>query len=167
MELAIREAGASRMLLAAAASAVTKPLGIRGVFYKVVGNYINAIDGPCDYTLPPYNEYAKLGPAKPHEVAKNIKAAIGMVFQAFYLIPSLNIIDNVVLPKVFRGEAPKERREIGYQLLRRFGIAEQADKFPNQLSGRRLVRWCLRTRQQVVFCLSTSEIQYFLGIGTW
>ncbi len=77
MELAIREAGASRMLLAAAASAVTKPLGIRGVFYKVVGNYINAIDGPCDYTLPPYNEYAKLGPAKPHEVAKNIKAAIG------------------------------------------------------------------------------------------
>ncbi len=63
------------------------------------------------------------------------QTAIGMVFQAFYLIPSLNIIDNVVLPKVFRGEAPKERLEVGYQLLRRFGIAEQADKFPNQLSG--------------------------------
>ena len=63
------------------------------------------------------------------------QTAIGMVFQAFYLIPSLNIIDNVVLPKVFRGEAPKERLEVGYQFLRRFGIAEQADKFPNQLSG--------------------------------
>lgn len=52
------------------------------------------------------------------------QTAIGMVFQAFYLIPSLNIIDNVVLPKVFRGEAPKDRLEVGYQLLRRFGIAE-------------------------------------------
>ncbi|MBP5993491.1 MAG: ABC transporter ATP-binding protein [Candidatus Moranbacteria bacterium] len=60
---------------------------------------------------------------------------IGMIFQAFYLIPSLNIIDNVILPKVFRGEPPKERLEAGYQLLRRFGIAEQADKFPSQLSG--------------------------------
>lgn len=63
------------------------------------------------------------------------QTAIGMIFQAFYLIPSLNIIDNVVLPKVFRGEPPKERLDVGYQLLRRFGIAEQADKFPSQLSG--------------------------------
>ncbi len=60
---------------------------------------------------------------------------LGMVFQAFYLISSLDILDNVCLPKVFRGEAPKERRAVGIQLLRRFGIAEQADKFPNQLSG--------------------------------
>ena len=61
--------------------------------------------------------------------------AIGMIFQAFYLIPSLDIIDNVVLPKVFRGEPPKERINTGFQLLRRFGIAEQANKFSSQLSG--------------------------------
>jgi len=60
---------------------------------------------------------------------------IGMVFQAFYLISSLDILDNVCLPKVFRGEQPKERRTAGLSLLRRFGIAEQADKFPNELSG--------------------------------
>lgn len=60
---------------------------------------------------------------------------LGMIFQAFYLISSLNILENVCLPKVFRGEAPKERRQVGFSLLRRFGIAEQADKFPNQLSG--------------------------------
>lgn len=77
MELAIREAGISRMLLAAAAALVTKPFGVRGVFYKVVGKNINAIDGPCDYTLPPYNNYAKLGPARPHAVAREIAAAIG------------------------------------------------------------------------------------------
>ncbi len=60
---------------------------------------------------------------------------IGMVFQAFYLISSLNILNNVCLPKVLRGENPRERKQVGIQLLRRFGIVEQADKFPSQLSG--------------------------------
>lgn len=63
------------------------------------------------------------------------QTSIGMVFQAFYLIESLTVLDNVCLPKVFRGEDLKERREAGMKLLRRFGIAEQADKFPSQLSG--------------------------------
>lgn len=76
MELAIREAGILRILLGVAASAVTKLIGIKGVFYKVVGKNINAIDGPCDYTLPPYNKYAKLGPAEPHKVAQKINQAI-------------------------------------------------------------------------------------------
>ncbi|KKQ53484.1 MAG: ABC transporter, ATP-binding protein [Parcubacteria group bacterium GW2011_GWD2_38_11] len=60
---------------------------------------------------------------------------IGMVFQAFYLIETLTVLDNVCLPKVFRGENLKERREKAMELLRRFSIAEQADKFPAQLSG--------------------------------
>ena len=72
MELAIREAGAIRIIFGAFLSAVTKPFGIKGVFYRVVGKNVNAIDGPCSYTLPPYNEYAKLGPAKPNEVAKTL-----------------------------------------------------------------------------------------------
>jgi F420-0:gamma-glutamyl ligase-like protein len=76
MELAIRETGALRILIAAFASAITKPFGIKGVFYKVVGNNINAIDGPCDYTLPPYNQYAKLGPKDPDGVALKIKQRI-------------------------------------------------------------------------------------------
>lgn len=77
MELAIREAGALRMLVGALAAVITKPFGLKGVFYHVVGNNINAIDGPCDYTLPPYNDYAKLGPAKPMKVAKELSVAIG------------------------------------------------------------------------------------------
>ncbi len=77
MELAIREAGAGRILFAALVSALTKPFGIRGVFYKVVGKNINAIDGPCDYTLPPYNQYAKLGPLRPHKVARELRDKLG------------------------------------------------------------------------------------------
>jgi len=72
MELALREAGVSRILLAALASALTKPFGVRGVFYRVAGKNINAIDGPTPYTLPPYNEYAKLAPKDPDKVAKGL-----------------------------------------------------------------------------------------------
>lgn len=60
---------------------------------------------------------------------------IGMIFQAFYLIPSIHVLFNVCLPKIFRGIDKKTRQEGGIKLLRRFGIAEQAKKFPSQLSG--------------------------------
>jgi putative ABC transport system ATP-binding protein len=60
---------------------------------------------------------------------------IGMIFQAFYLIPSVNVLENICLPKVFRGISPRERQDSGIQLMRRFNIVEQADKFPSQLSG--------------------------------
>lgn len=63
------------------------------------------------------------------------QTSIGMVFQAFYLIETLTVLDNVCLPKVFRGEEVSVRREKAMELLKRFGIAEQADKFPSQLSG--------------------------------
>lgn len=76
MELAIREAGVVRILIGAFAAAVTKPFGIQGMFYRVVGKNINAIDGPCSYTLPPYNEYAKLGPAEPNKVALGLKSEL-------------------------------------------------------------------------------------------
>lgn len=95
MELAVREAGAPRMLFAALASALTKPFGIRGVFYRVVGNNINAIDGPCSYTLPPFNEYAKLGPARPNEVAGELARALGCPV----IIIDANDLGRVVLGK--------------------------------------------------------------------
>lgn len=72
MELAIKEAGLLRILIASAAALITKPFGIRGLFYKAAGNNINAIDGPCSYTLPPGNQSAKLGPKEPMRVASNL-----------------------------------------------------------------------------------------------
>lgn len=77
MELALRDVGTARMLLAAFCSAVTKPFGIRGVFYKVAGTKARAIDGPCDCTIPPYNHFAKLAPAEPDKVAAELSEYIG------------------------------------------------------------------------------------------
>jgi hypothetical protein len=77
MELAIREVGAPRILLAAAASAVTRPFGIHGVFYRVAGPQAKAIDGPTSYTIPPYNQAATLGPKDPDDAARALAASLG------------------------------------------------------------------------------------------
>jgi putative ABC transport system ATP-binding protein len=77
----------------------------------------------------------KLSGITKKEMVELHQSGTGMIFQAFYLIPSLNVIDNVCLPKVFRGESYNRRREEGIKLLHRFSIIEQADKFPSQLSG--------------------------------
>ena len=63
------------------------------------------------------------------------QTGVGMVFQAFYLIDTLTVLDNVCLPKVFRGESLAQRREAAMKLLQRFGISTQSDRFPSQLSG--------------------------------
>jgi hypothetical protein len=76
MELAIREVGAPRILVAAAASAVTRPFGVHGVFYRVAGPQAKAIDGPTSYTIPPYNQAATLGPRDPDGAARAIAAAV-------------------------------------------------------------------------------------------
>ncbi len=77
MEMALRECGTARILVAAGVSAVGKLLGKRGWFYKVAGEKARTIDGPCDCTLPPYNECVSLAPLNPDEVAKKVSAAIG------------------------------------------------------------------------------------------
>ena len=77
----------------------------------------------------------RLSKMTPKQELELHQVGIGMIFQAFYLIPSLTILDNVCLPKTFRGEGVRERRIAGMKLLRRFGIAEQAHKFPSELSG--------------------------------
>ena len=77
MQLAIDEVGAPRILLAAAVSAVTKPFGVHGLFYRIAGPQAAAIDGPTSYTIPPYNQSATLGPSDPDGAARRIAAEIG------------------------------------------------------------------------------------------
>jgi putative ABC transport system ATP-binding protein len=60
---------------------------------------------------------------------------IGLIFQAFYLIPSLSILDNVGLPRVFQNEEEEKIEKSSRKLLKRFSIADQAKKFPAALSG--------------------------------
>jgi len=76
MHLAIKEVGVARILFAAALAAITKPFGLRGVFYLIAGSGARSIDGPVPYAIPPYNEYASLGPKNPKRVAMEIEKEI-------------------------------------------------------------------------------------------
>jgi asparagine synthase (glutamine-hydrolysing) len=76
MQLAIEEAGVPRILGAAAAAALTRPLGMRGVFYRVAGSSVAAIDGPTPHTMPPYNGHAKRAPLDPQGVATKLARAL-------------------------------------------------------------------------------------------
>jgi len=60
---------------------------------------------------------------------------IGMIFQAYYLISSLSVLQNVALPQIFASKSPEDRESKANALLKRFGILEQADKIPTELSG--------------------------------
>ncbi len=61
---------------------------------------------------------------------------VGIVFQFFQLLPTLTVVENVLLPMDFCDvHARSERRERALQLLDRLGIRDQADKLPADLSG--------------------------------
>ncbi|MEE1186870.1 MAG: coenzyme F420-0:L-glutamate ligase [Acutalibacteraceae bacterium] len=78
MEMALRECGTLRILFAAACSVIGKKIFHKsGWFYIVAGNKARTIDGPCDCTIPPYNEYVSLSPAQPNKVAKQVSKALG------------------------------------------------------------------------------------------
>jgi len=77
MEMALRECGTPRILFAAAVSAVTKAFGRKGDFYRIAGDKARAIDGPTSGTIPPYNKAVVLGPERPREVARHLKALLG------------------------------------------------------------------------------------------
>ena len=77
MQLLIEEAGYPRVLFAAFVSALTRPFGISGAFYYLVGKLAKSIDCPMSWTLEPYTEYAKKAPLRPNEVAREIRDKFG------------------------------------------------------------------------------------------
>lgn len=61
---------------------------------------------------------------------------VGVVFQFFQLLPTLTILENVMLPMDFCNRYPrKERKDRALALLDRVGIKEQSGKLPQALSG--------------------------------
>lgn len=60
---------------------------------------------------------------------------IGYVYQNFNLIPRMSVLENVMTPLMYRGMAPRERRERALNVLERVGMTERTRHMPSQLSG--------------------------------
>lgn len=115
-----------------------------GEFISVVGpsgsgkstmlNMITGIDRPTD------GEVFVAGEAV-HGMSENQLARwrgknVGVIFQFFQLLPTLTIIENVMLPMDFCSVYKRrERKKVAKHLLEQVGIAQHADKLPNALSG--------------------------------
>ncbi len=60
---------------------------------------------------------------------------IGFVFQFFNLIPTLTVLENIMLPYELGGRGRRAGEKAGRALLDRVGLADRADTYPDRLSG--------------------------------
>ena len=111
MQLFLEEAGYPRVLFAAAVSAITHPLGFRGLFYRICGTRAKSIDCPMSFLILEYAHAVKLAPNDPNGAARRIKEKIGghevVIIDANYrgafsLGKSTRVISESFIGKLFR-----------------------------------------------------------------
>jgi putative ABC transport system ATP-binding protein len=73
-------------------------------------------------------------------LARHRSKRVGIVFQAFNLLPRYRVVENVALPLTFAGVAREERMARAYALLDRLGMSSRAGHRTNELSGGELQR---------------------------
>ena len=96
-------------------------------------NIIGALDSA---TSGVYELYGKdINALLPDELAKVRNEYIGFVFQNFNLLPKRNILDNVMLPLMYRGWVMHDRIERAREMLKRVGLEKFESYLPTQLSG--------------------------------
>ncbi len=116
----------------------------QGEFVAVVGrsgsgkttllNLLAGIDRPTSGTVRVAG--ADLGSLSEDGLAAWRGRNVGLVFQFFQLLPTLTVVENVMLPMDFAKKIPvAERRDRAQQLLERVGVGDQAEKLPATLSG--------------------------------
>ena len=116
----------------------------QGEFVAVVGrsgsgkttllNLLAGIDRPTSGTVRVAG--ADLGSLSESGLAAWRGRNVGLVFQFFQLLPTLTVLENVLLPMDFAKTIPVgERRDRAKDLLERVGVGDQADKLPATLSG--------------------------------
>lgn len=69
------------------------------------------------------------------ERAKVRNRKIGFVFQAFFLLPHMSLLENVALPLVYRGVGLAKRNHRAQEALARVGLGDRIDHLPSEISG--------------------------------
>ena len=115
----------------------------RGEFLSIMGpsgcgkstllNIMGLLDAPTSGTIEING--TNVDGMKDSELAAFRNQTLGFVFQSFHLINSLNVLDNVELPLLYRKVSAKERRERAQAVLEKVGLTHRMRHFPTQLSG--------------------------------
>lgn len=112
----------------------TSIIGKSGSGKSTLLNMISCIDRPTEGEILFGDE--KLHAYREAQLTKWRGENIGIVFQFFQLIPTLTILENIILPMDFNHKyAVNKRKTIALDLLDKVGISECADKLPCEISG--------------------------------
>ena len=129
-------------------------------FYKAGENIVHALDG-LDFTINKGEFVAIVGPSgsgestllnmlagleklisgthleklKENQLVAFRRNNVGFIFQSYNLLPTMNALDNVALPLVFRGVDVKKRVEIAKKYLTLVGLEKQIYQNGNAMSG--------------------------------
>ncbi len=96
-------------------------------------NIIGLIDKPTSgKVLIEGRDASKTSDDEAAEIRRN---KIGFIFQFFYLIPSLDALQNVALPMVFNDVEKAKREKRSKELLEEVGLKKRMNHMPSQLSG--------------------------------
>lgn len=114
-----------------------------GEFMAIVGpsgsgkstliNMITGIDRPTQGEV--YVAGQRLTKMNENQVAKWRGKNVGVVFQFFQLLPTLTVIENVMMPMNYVGTYPGKRKERAMELLELVDLPDIANKYPSQISG--------------------------------
>mgnify|MGYP005946117157 CR=1 FL=1 len=108
-------------------------MGPSGCGKSTMLNLIGLLDVPTEGAVTV--DGAATGRMKDAEMAEFRNKTLGFVFQSFHLVHSLNVLDNVELPLLYRKCSEKERRELATSVLERVGLSHRMKHYPSQLSG--------------------------------
>lgn len=101
----------------------------KSTLISIIGGFLKPDSGRVE--LDGHNLHA----LREKELSQLRCTSLGFVFQAFKLIPTLNVIDNIMLPLTLSHMASEEAYSYALSIARELGIDTMLKKFPNQLSG--------------------------------
>jgi len=115
----------------------------RGDFVAVMGpsgsgkstamNLIGSLDMPTKGHI--FLDGEDISSLNESELAQVRGKNIGFIFQQFNLIPTLTVIENIILPMTLQGISKEEREEKAEKILHRLDLYERKNHYPNQISG--------------------------------
>ena len=108
-------------------------MGPSGCGKSTLLNIIGLLDSPTSGTIEINGTHTETMDDKQLAAFRN--KTLGFVFQSFHLINSLNVIDNVELPLLYRKMSSSERTALAKQVLERVGLSHRMRHMPTQLSG--------------------------------
>ena len=108
-------------------------IGVSGSGKTTILNLIGGLDAPTSGSI--LVNGAELTKLKGKDLTSYRRDEVGFVFQFFHLIPSLTVLENVMLPLVPLRMGAGEKRSKSMKLIEEVGLSGRASHLPGELSG--------------------------------